>query len=1319
MDGHLVCPEFLPAVARLAARFGFQFGELLGACPGAASDLVVGALRSAAAADDVALRYVAQRLLHGGPAAAADAEPEVGATISGLLLADLARLALPGTLVVRLRSPVLVREEDGTFSWFLDPALAGSTSSGEMHLGPLDGVISEVLYEDSTQLPTVVRLEAVCLPCCHGVDAGTATCEERAVAWASELCRRHGAVVFTAPARHAALARLLAALRVHPAALSACSGESRGQLSATLVELARAARGRPSSAGLPAALEGPAAAERIMCAVDGSADGGVGGALVPFVADTQEVHDARRRAAFSELCLAAASPSSQALAAGQRLLLINGRDYIPPGALAAGASVVAERGGSVDVSFAGGTGDLHCMPLAASRAPRSRLPVTLPQRGDLIACLLLAAPGAESEGEPVLSLVGSGSFEMDDVLAQQVGLRSLRVQIPGGQVGTARACRCLAESCGVAVSVRISEDGAAAHVVGPPAEAAAAVELLKGLRRGCLDVSVRVAQALSAGDGRRLRALERAAGAVRLQLRHAALQPTVELLGSSAAVEHALELLRQRYTHASLELSAGAAHWILGPGGTCRVARDIEEQCAGVSIQLDMADIQVPRSRWVEALGPAAAVEKAVALLRGWAAPAARRKVTQPLAERLVAKAVGRRLPAAVPDSQGRPVVLSAGGAVLQVAAAEAKPGLGANQFSGGEHIVEIWGSQVAVAKAEGMLDEMAERHATARFHVPRHAVVHTIGRGGEELRRIAEATGATLRAEHWQEPCVVQVAGERVAVDAALEELRYLAAAQRRHVEVPAEALPRALGPLGTTLAEIEAETGTRLHLDVSALPRIEVVGEQDTADAAVKLLQDRIAGVTSSFAEVALERRSPWTKRRRAAADAGLASERAVTPPPLRSLQRENSGAAAATSGETRRRSRSLRGGARAAGASSRRAGPAALSASALPWAWTATIRGVPRAARAGASPLSEAPTAPRPRPTSPSEPETPRAPKLRLPSLPRPVLAAGIRKSVHVTSSTGAIGVPWSWTLPLQVRSPRSSPERLPAAEEDDEKAISEDEHRLDDVAVTMTQSDLRCAMEVPVPASPLPPAPSSPPPRARRHRLTDPISASPPGGALSSPPPVPPPTFVPRQVSEVGTALEHERLTYPSPCVGLTSLEAAVLYDESPTNAQASKQPLRLHRFSRLPPTALSAPAAGGEVAAAPELQAKRRRSSAAGKSPLPRPGGLASRLWQASVKALVAAVGRQPRGRRRSMPPAADGVPARRRDRRAASLEPTKAAAGKRRGIVPTPSRAGWHEAGADSRGPWPGQEEEWQAPRRGRSRSRADLPRRTACSNDL
>ena len=27
--------------------------------------------------------------------------------------------------------------------------------------------------QDSTQLPTVVRLEAVCLPCCHGVDAGT------------------------------------------------------------------------------------------------------------------------------------------------------------------------------------------------------------------------------------------------------------------------------------------------------------------------------------------------------------------------------------------------------------------------------------------------------------------------------------------------------------------------------------------------------------------------------------------------------------------------------------------------------------------------------------------------------------------------------------------------------------------------------------------------------------------------------------------------------------------------------------------------------------------------------------------------------------------------------------------------------------------------------------------------------------------------------------------------------------------------------------------------------------------------------------------
>ena len=177
---------------------------------------------------------------------------------------------------------------------------------------------------------------------------------------------------------------------------------------------------------------------------------------------------AQQRSEFARLCLAAASASSVVVlssiadspgltSAGQRMLLINGRDEIPKGALAAGAAVERELGHAVDVSFACACSvEQYVMQLPRAQVPRSRLPVVLPKRGELLACLLLPCG---DDAEPVLSLVGSGSKEMDDILAQQVGLRSLHVPVPGGRPDRVQTCRNLAEACGASLLVRVSKEG--------------------------------------------------------------------------------------------------------------------------------------------------------------------------------------------------------------------------------------------------------------------------------------------------------------------------------------------------------------------------------------------------------------------------------------------------------------------------------------------------------------------------------------------------------------------------------------------------------------------------------------------------------------------------------------------------------------------------------------------------------------------------------------------------------------------------------------------------------------------------------------------
>lgn len=277
--------------------------------------------------------------------------------------------------------------------------------------------------------------------------------------------------------------------------------------------------------------------------------------------------------------------------------------------------------------------------------------------------------------------------------------------------------------------------------------------------------------------------------------------------------------------------------------------------------------------------------------------------------------------------------------------------------------------------KAARSLDEPT---AVASVTVPRYAVPLVLGRGA--LREIANATGARLRAEAWREPCVVEASGERLAVDAAVEELQRLARPPRRRVHVP----PSAIQSVLRGLADVEVETGARLRLELRAdgsaeraPPRcfVEVVGERGVSEPAVESLM----ALASGQPHLRLAAPAP-------------ASPRAA------------------------RRSRS-RSRPRSAAGAPRPPAPANPGAE-FPWAWTATIRGVRRAAAEDVElPVLEDLVHARQKRRSASPCGSEPRPKLPTRHGAGP-LACEVPERLAVERSCG---VPWSWTVPLNILSP----------------------------------------------------------------------------------------------------------------------------------------------------------------------------------------------------------------------------------------------------------------------------------------------------------
>lgn len=242
MEGFLICPEFLPAVARLAARAGLSLVELLG-CPPTDLAPTEGSkeepqrrfttLRAASSrSDDKAVCYVAEQLLQeevgsnalGEALAPRAEEPKASVRLASVQHEDLGRLAVPGALLVGLDPRRLARERGEVYALDVTAAVEAGKAEGEVP-GRMDAVICEVIYDrapagsSTPRLPSTIRVEAVSCPTAAAAAAiddaaasGAATiarAEASAAKWAEEICQRHAGAVFVAPEHHAVVARLL------------------------------------------------------------------------------------------------------------------------------------------------------------------------------------------------------------------------------------------------------------------------------------------------------------------------------------------------------------------------------------------------------------------------------------------------------------------------------------------------------------------------------------------------------------------------------------------------------------------------------------------------------------------------------------------------------------------------------------------------------------------------------------------------------------------------------------------------------------------------------------------------------------------------------------------------------------------------------------------------------------------------------------------------------------------------------------------------------------------------------------------------------
>lgn len=952
MEGFLVSPEFLPAIARLAGRSALGLKGLLRVLS-SPSDLPANVksrrqiLEEALKIEDGGVRYVAERLLtsvgnntSNASKTAHPDEPEIFIKLSEVGRQELSRVVVTGALLVSFRCSALQRAKGNGFLWHIN-GIRKSDKLVDDGITGLDGVVTDVEYgnpadKDEHRPLSIARVvETSCpLPSRRPGSAETA-----ALAWAEGLCKRYASAVFVSPRNHGVTTRLLKAIGFPLVALSARSGAIRGRLTARLVHLSRHFRDA-SQEESPAMTQIPIDVLRGTDLQDENAE--------KSEADT-------RREEFSNLCIAAASPASPRVMTSStgeqtrrgRLLLITSRDDIPPGALAVGASVERAENHVVQLKLSGGLSAARYL-LSSRYLPQSRLPAKLPTVGQLVVCVLQEGP---ERGQRVPSLCGSQSRDLDDLLAQQVGLRSIRIPIPGGNTGNAAACCLLAETCGASLHVSAGRNGTYAQVIGTPDDTRAACELIANIRSASGSVHPAVAQALTQGGNARIKEIEKDSGAVRLRVENGNDHHAVHIVGESKSVDKAQQCIRQRFFRSRVTLPFAAVSWLFDVD--CGAVKEIEECFSGVSLHICDKDKVAAKETGlgtigIEVIGPEKVSRKVAEVVESYASPVLRVRVPR----RLISPSAGENNIhglAAIAVKTKTWMELESGGDTRLVE----KSGNFIRDVEGtkGYCFASVWGSAVAVSDAEMILDKMDKRLAFGRIHVPRHAVYLVIGRERAELKRIEQVTGVAMRAEIWRDPCVVDVSGERLAVDAAMEKLRRLANPECKQVEVPSQALPHTVGFLGVGLSEVEASTGVRLRLNVvpNQLEKrigretsgshcnamLEVVGENEPAAAAVEMLQARIANSNSS------KRRSTLFQR--------LDSAESVGPPALEDAESPCTGPKAADqpllqplaiqdSRPTRSRSRSR----------SKTRPPVCnvfrmvRSTTEFPWTWTATIPG-----------------------------------------------------------------------------------------------------------------------------------------------------------------------------------------------------------------------------------------------------------------------------------------------------------------------------------------------------------------------------------------
>ncbi|CAE8687173.1 unnamed protein product, partial [Polarella glacialis] len=856
---YLVSPDFLPSLARLAVRARLPLAELLR--PGAGTEVLQAVLR--APSSDAAERYVAEVLLHraevgedvcregqmeqGSATEAEEArrwrelEPPVVAGLASLRDSGaLGRLAVPGAVILRiatrhlriaagtggacaageavLRLPLTleaVEEEQGPFADLVVREVAYSSRdneseacSSELGTSFSQGLLSYAVRMEVLQLPLGLADDGVA-PDESVDDASDPVFSEdrrnalhglvaRAGTWAEMCCQRYGSVVFVAPAHQSALAKLLVELDLTQtlAALSPRSGDARGQLSAALVAHAR--RLRETSSELDSSL-----------------------------------------VARALLCLAAASTSSSAhLPSGEAvlanpgpLLLLQGRDVIPPFSLAAGLLVERQREHGVVLGLGASAGDRPRTLLLTRRSlPRFRAAIGLPVEGSVLAALLIpraAGPGGREPGEPMPSLVGvrqteaaqgcPRSFEdedLEDLLARQLGLRVLRVLRLGpgfesSRPERSRLCRAVAEASGPSLRAETDPvDGRTTVLVGLREEVDAAAVRLAGLSSRSVQLPLRLVWSLLGRGGAAIRQLEQDSGSeaalpALLRVDKDLQPPVLEIFGEEVAVQRAEQLLGLRHAHAELEVPREAVRRIIGRGGAN--IREVEA-ATGASLHVDAKC----EPCWVEVLGDAQAVDSALALLRERVAPPVKVRVPQ----RLVPVIIGRG------GANCRELEAQSGASLRVLSTAKGEKWEDTSFSIDAEEAsaeVEVSGDGAAVGRARELLLESAD----------------WLSRGpcGWVLREVEAALPGVKLDMKWrrasgrpqveeqsnnseQMAAMVEGFGEQEAVDAALAAVRQRASPLLRRVEVPQQALSLLLAARGASLAAIEASVpGVRLR--------------------------------------------------------------------------------------------------------------------------------------------------------------------------------------------------------------------------------------------------------------------------------------------------------------------------------------------------------------------------------------------------------------------------------------------------------------------------------------------------------------------------